>query len=179
MTTTNAAFLFADLVGFTAFTEKHGDEAAADLALSFCDRVCELNRSHRASDVKLLGDASLIYAPEPALAVDLALHIVDEIGPAAGFPKVRVGGHFGPAVERSGDWFGTTVNAASRIVSIAEEGVVVVTGAIAEAAADLPGVKFEAAGKRRLRGLSTPLALFRAIRVAEPTSAHVALGLSK
>lgn len=179
MTTTDAAFLFADLVGFTAFTEEHGDDAAADLALSFCDRVCELNRGHRASDVKLLGDASLIYVPDPELAVDLALHIVEEIGPVAGFPKVRVGGHFGPAVERGGDWFGTTVNAASRIVAIADEGSAVVTGAIADAAADLPGVSFESAGARQLRGLSAPLELFRATRQTEPTTTHVALGLSK
>ena len=177
MTTTEGAFLFADLVGFTAFTEKYGDEAAADLALSFCARVCELNRDHRASDVKLLGDASLIYVPEPALAADLALHIVEGIGPQNGFPKVRVGGHFGPAVQRAGDWFGTTVNAASRIVATADVGTAVVTDAIAEAAAGVPGIAFEARGTRRLRGLSAPLLLFRAIRLSETPTAHAALGL--
>ena len=35
-------FLFADLAGFTALTEAHGDEHAADLAERFCDAVCEL-----------------------------------------------------------------------------------------------------------------------------------------
>ena len=128
---TEAAFLYADLVGFTAFTEEHGDEAAADLALAFCERTCELNRGHQARDVKLIGDASLIYVPEPRLAADLALHIVEDIGPQTGFPKVRVGGHYGSAAERSGDWFGGAVNAASRIADLAPEGSVVVTAAIA------------------------------------------------
>ena len=58
-----ATFLFADLAGFTTLTERDGDEAAADLALAFCDRVCELNRGHHAEDVKTLGDASMVISP--------------------------------------------------------------------------------------------------------------------
>lgn len=54
--------MFADLVGSTAFTEAHGDEAGADLAEEFCARICELNESHAAEEVKTLGDACMIRA---------------------------------------------------------------------------------------------------------------------
>ena len=41
-------FLFADLAGYTAFTERHGDAAAADLARSFRRAMCALSREHGA-----------------------------------------------------------------------------------------------------------------------------------
>jgi adenylate cyclase len=39
-------FLFADLSGFTALTEAHGDEQAADLVGEFCVAVRQLLAAH-------------------------------------------------------------------------------------------------------------------------------------
>lgn len=174
-TRTEGAFIFADLVGYTAFTEERGDDAAADMARAFCERVCELNRGHGAEDVKMIGDASLIYTSDPAAAVDLALHIIDRIGPVHGFPRVRVGVDWGPAVERAGDWFGTTVNVAARLVALAEEGTVLVTDRVREAAEELPGVAFLDQGAKQLRGLRQPVRLHTATRTVEAAVAHPAL----
>lgn len=157
-------FLFADLVGFTAFTEKHGDQAAADLAETFCARVCELNAGHAAEEVKTLGDACMIRVPSPRCAVQLGLEIVEAVGPSQGLPRVRVGIDRGTAIERRGDWFGSTVNRAARVVAAAEEGSVLVTEPVRAAALDVSGVSFTPAGTKRLAGIEEPVLVYRADR---------------
>ena len=54
MTDTAATFLFADLAGFTALTEAHGDEEAADLVGAFCSEVRHVV-GDRGSVVKSIG----------------------------------------------------------------------------------------------------------------------------
>ena len=158
-------FLFADLAGFTALTEAVGDERAADLAVAFCERVCELNDPHDAEDVKTIGDACMIRARDPALAVELGLHIVGDVGAHHGLPGVRVGMHHGPAVQRRGDWFGATVNIAARVAALAGEGEVLLTDAVRRAAGALPGVDYEPRGTHRLRHVSQPIVLHAAVGV--------------
>ena len=50
-------FLFADLVGFTRFTAQHGDDRAADLAVSFHEHVCRLAAELGRKVVKTIGNA--------------------------------------------------------------------------------------------------------------------------
>ena len=51
-----ATFLFADIAGFTALTEAHGDDHAADLVANFCEAVRVLPE-YDARAVKSIGDA--------------------------------------------------------------------------------------------------------------------------
>ena len=99
-------FLFADLSGFTALTEAHGDEQAADLVGGFCVAVRQLLAEHQAQEIKTIGDALMLRTGDAAAAIRLGLCIVHDVGARHGFPLVRVGMHTGPAVERGGDWFG-------------------------------------------------------------------------
>ena len=157
-------FLFADLAGYTALTEAHGDEHAAEVVGDFCRSVRALSESHGAHEVKSIGDAVLLHTTDPATAVHVGMHIVDEMGSRHGFPTVRVGVHTGPAVERDGDWFGSAVNVAARVVSVASEREVLVTAATREAAADRVGdLEFVSAGVRRLKNLPTPVEVFRPV----------------
>ena len=55
-------FLFADIAGYTALTEAHGDEQAADLVAEFFDAVGEELPSWGGTHVKTIGDA---HAPHP------------------------------------------------------------------------------------------------------------------
>ncbi|UJA21524.1 adenylate/guanylate cyclase domain-containing protein [Thermoleophilia bacterium SCSIO 60948] len=162
--TTAATFLFADLVGFTAFTERHGDEAAADLAQTFCARVCRLNTGHAAEEIKALGDACMVRVPSPVCAVELGLEIVEAVGPSQGLPRVRVGIDTGTAVRRGSDWFGSTINRAARVVAVAEEGSVLVTESVRSAAPDADGFSYTRRTARRLPGIEVPVQLYRADR---------------
>ena len=116
-------FLFADLVGFTELTSLRGDDEAAELAISFHGYVSELARG-------ILGLAR-----------------------AGGLPPVRVGLDTGPAVERDGDWFGATVNTASRVTAAAGTGELLMTERTRNAAAGVGGLELTARGQHRLKGL--------------------------
>jgi adenylate cyclase len=162
-------FLFADLAGYAALTEAHGDEQAAEVVGDFCRSVRALLDRHGATEVKSIGDAVMLHTNDPALAVHLGDHIVREIGSRHAFPTVRVGVHTGAAVEREGDWFGRAVNVAARIVDVAGEREVLVTAATRDAAAGrLPEFAFVPAGERRLKNIGEPVAVFRAVSVDAP-----------
>jgi adenylate cyclase len=159
----SSTFLFADLAGFTALTEAHGDEEAAEVAEEFCGSVRALLPEHGAEEVKSIGDALMIRADDASSAVRLGLRIVEELGTRHGVPGVRVGMHTGPAVERGQDWFGATVNIAARVSAAGASGEVLVTRDTRDAAAAaVPDLEFDSAGPHELKHISRPLELFRA-----------------
>jgi adenylate cyclase len=160
----SATFLFADIAGFTALTEAHGDEEAAALVADFCDAVRDELPASGGSHVKSIGDALMLAIPDPAAAVLLALRITHELMLGHGAPAVRVGLHHGPAVERDGDYFGAAVNLAARVSAEANGGEVLLTGHTASLAPDLGGVLYEPRGRRALRNVREPVDLFAAVR---------------
>jgi adenylate cyclase len=160
-------FLFADLAGFTALSEVHGDQQAADVAVEFSEAVRRLLAAHSAIEVKAIGDALMIVGGEPAAAIDLGLAIVDDVGGQHGFPAVRVGMNTGQAHERDGDWFGTAVNIAARVSGIASGGEVLLTDATRAAAHDPRGVRLHERGRRVLKNVREPVLIFAAVREGE------------
>lgn len=167
-------FLFADLAGFTALTEAHGDERAADIALEFCAAINELLPSD-ADDLKMLGDSCLLRVGAAYEAVELGLDLTSGLSARRGFPDVRVGMDTGGAARRGSDWFGATLNIAARVASLAEAGEVLLTHATRQAAGSPPGARFEDLGPRELRNLSAPVRVYRAHREAGDPSAELSV----
>lgn len=112
------AVLFADLTGFRAFTETHGDEAAADAASSFVALV-RRSLAPGAHLIKTLGDGVLVVTPDVAAARDTATRIRGELAADAFLPPVHAGICAGSVVWRDGDVFGATVNEAARLADVA------------------------------------------------------------
>lgn len=161
MSTSPQTFVFADLAGYSALTDAHGDDAAADAAGSFCEAVRALLDEHEAHEVKAIGDEVMLRVPEPAAAVRLAARIAAELGGRHGSLAVHVGMHTGPAVERGGDWFGATVNVAARVAKAADAGEVLMTAATREAAgAELRGRDVRARGPCTFKNVAAPVELF-------------------
>jgi adenylate cyclase len=160
-------FIFADLAGFTAMTEAHGDEEAADLVAEFCRAVRALLAEHDAQEVKTIGDAVMLRAGDPALAIELGLRIAEDVGAQHGFPAVRVGLHTGSAVERGGDWFGAAVNLAARVSGAASGGEVLLSDATRQAAGELGAVDLRERGRQELKNIGEPVLLFAALRAGE------------
>jgi adenylate cyclase len=146
------AFLFADLCGFTEFTSRNGDERGAELAVAFHERVRELANAERCEVVKSIGDAVMVRSDDVRDALRLSTRVV-ALGGVAGHPRVRVGIDLGPAVERAGDWFGSTVNTAARVADTALPGEVIVTERARAVLADATTVRLLARGARPLKGL--------------------------
>jgi adenylate cyclase len=169
-----STFLFADIAGYTALTEAHGDEDAAQLARTFCRAVEGIVGGEGGELVKTIGDAVMVRHPHPGVAVKLGLRAAGEALAGHGFPTVRVGMHHGPALESEGDWFGSTVNLAARVAALAAGGEVLLTGAVRDAAGELEGVRLESRGEQRLRNVATPVPVFAAtLEGIEPAHRHV------
>ncbi|HEU0024265.1 MAG TPA: adenylate/guanylate cyclase domain-containing protein [Thermoleophilaceae bacterium] len=154
-------FVFADLVGYTALTEARGDEAAAKLAREFRRTMCDLSRSHGATQVKSMGDGVMIWAPDPGAAMSLASHAVEEVGARSDLLPVRVGVHTGPAVMQGCDWYGTSVNVAARLAAQAEPNEALVSAATRAAAGSRLPAALRERGEVSLRGLSRPVVAWR------------------
>ena len=168
---TAQTFLFADLSGFTALTEAHGDEQAADLVGGFCVAVRRLLVEHQAQEVKTIGDALMLRSGDAAAAIRLGLCIVHDVGARHGFPLVRVGMHTGPAVEREGDWFGATVNLAARLSAAAALGEALLTAATRDAADHLAGMELRERGRWAFRNVTEPVLVYAAFRQGARSSA--------
>ncbi|HEX2416337.1 MAG TPA: adenylate/guanylate cyclase domain-containing protein [Thermoleophilaceae bacterium] len=168
MTASQATFVFADIAGFTALTEAHGDEQAATLVADFCEAV-RGQLPPGADHVKTIGDALMLRVPDPGEAILLALELTHGLMRGHGAPAVRVGLHHGPAIERDGDYFGATVNLAARVSGLASGGEVLVTGRTAALAPDLEGVFYEPRGRQTLRNVREPVEVFAAVRQSEAT----------
>lgn len=156
-------FLFADLAGFTALTEAHGDERAADLVDEFSAEAAALLPDRGGEQVKAIGDALMLRVPDAAQAITLGVELVTDIMPGHGYPEIRVGMHFGPAVRRGADWFGATVNLAARISALAAGGEVLLSEATRDAAGDLDIIQLQDRGIRRVHNVARPVHLFAAV----------------
>jgi class 3 adenylate cyclase/YHS domain-containing protein len=163
-----ATFLFADIAGYTALTEAHGDEQAADLVAEFFDAVSQELPTWGGTNVKTIGDALMLRIPDPAQAVQLGLRITHELLRGHGAPAVRVGLHHGPAIERDGDYFGATVNLAARVAAVATGGEVLLTSHTAALAPALEGIFYQPRGRQTLRNIREPVELFAAIPQGQP-----------
>ena len=151
-------FLFADLVGFTALSIERGDEHAAEVATRFQRTVRELAGRHGATVVKSLGDGAMVRAGDACDAVHLGLELANGLD---GLPPVRVGVNTGPAVERDGDFFGSTVNLAARLSQAARGGEVLLTDAT-RTAARRRRPRFEQRGARTFRNTRDPVVVYAA-----------------
>jgi adenylate cyclase len=150
------AIVFADLVGFVRFTEEAGEEEALDLIERFVEAV-EETLPGGARVVKNIGDGVMVVGNDPAALTDWA------IGFQAGFArrsKPRMGIHYGVTMYRDGDYYGRNVNLASRVVSRAHAGEVLITEPIYEMIASDPSLSFEAIGDVQLKGFSEPISLY-------------------
>jgi adenylate cyclase len=83
--------------------------------------------------------------------------------PEAGLPQAHVGVAAGPVVVQGGDYFGRTVNLASRVAARAEAGQVLVTDAVAQAPAP-DGVTYSDLGELHLKGFTAPVRVLEARR---------------
>lgn len=170
----NQTFLFADLAGYTALTEAHGDEFAAEAAADFFAAVRRLLPSYHAQEVKCIGDAVMLRVPEPGSAVELAVRLIREVGGRHGALAVRVGAHSGSAVERDGDWYGAAVNLAARVAEAAERGQVLMTDATHAAAGDaVHGFRLERRPPQSFKNVSQPVALYALTLAAQPETSSL------
>jgi adenylate cyclase len=154
-------FLFADLVGYTSFTEEVGDDVAADVAVAFQARAERLAATFGCDVIKKLGDAVMIHGTGAARVVALALRLRREVAAEGGCPPLRMGVHSGSAVERDGDWYGATVNVAARVADAAGANEILLSLTTRERIARA-GLTIADRGARSFKNVTAPLSVFAA-----------------
>jgi hypothetical protein len=133
--------MFADVSGSTSLYEKLGDQralAAIEVVLS------ELRKSTGLQDgrvVKTIGDEVMAVFPSVDAAMQAACDMQTRV---AAIPQVnnarlaiRIGFHYGPAIEDKGDFFGDAVNTAARMAGLAKGGQIITSGQSVDALAPL------------------------------------------
>ena len=156
------AMCFLDITGYTRLTQERGDAAAADLANHLARLVERTSMRHAGRPVKWLGDGVMLFFPKPGPAVVAALEMV--VGVAeAGLPPAHVGLHAGPVIFQEGDYYGQTVNVASRIAEYARPGEVLVSQEVVDAA-NQSDVTFREIGPVELKGVGGAMRLHAAFR---------------
>jgi adenylate cyclase len=157
------AMCFLDLTGYTRLTAERGDTVAAELASTLSRIVQRTSQQHAGRAVKWLGDGVMFYFPHPGPGVMAALSMV-ESATDAGLPPAHVGLHAGPVLFQEGDYYGQTVNVASRIADYARPGEVLVSDAVVEAAGEVAAA-FTEIGPVELKGVSEAVRLHVARRI--------------
>jgi adenylate cyclase len=142
---------FADLVGFTSLTRGMEQEELLDLVVRFDAEARERVTRSGGRVIKTIGDEVLFTAPSPADAAEIAFTLL-EIENVGGLPPLRAGLAHGELLLRHGDVFGEVVNIASRLVSLARPGTVLVDRNAAAALDDDPRFSVQRLRPHRVRG---------------------------
>ena len=148
---------FADLAGYTRFTEEAGEEEALTTVERFIDAVVE-TLPDDARVIKTIGDEVMIVGPDPGALTDWSVgfqQLWDER------PTPRIGVHTGVALYRDGDYFGRDVNLAARVVARARGGEVLVSDSVMDEIRDDDHLRFENIGQVKLKGFDQPRSLCR------------------
>jgi class 3 adenylate cyclase len=170
---TSLTFLFTDLKGSTELYERVGDLVAFDLVRAHFRLLNEIVAAEAGAVVKTIGDAVMATFPTPDRAVAAALRMREamrELNDAHAREdlQLKIGIHEGPCLavvlnDRQ-DYFGTTVNIASRVQALADSRAILATGPVladrqASALLETSGLK-PVAQRRALRGIADEVSVY-------------------
>jgi class 3 adenylate cyclase len=170
---TSLTIVFTDLQGSTALYERVGDLVAFDLVRGHFAALLDLITAEGGAVVKTIGDAVMATFPTPDRAMRAALRMraaMQALNEARGGDDLalNVGMHEGPCLavmlDERQDYFGQTVNVASRVQGLADPTAILATKTVVDAAsvASLLAQSGAIATARRsaLRGVSEEMTVY-------------------
>jgi predicted ATPase/class 3 adenylate cyclase len=166
-TTSPLTFLFTDFEGSTPLWDRY-PEAMRNTAARHDSLLREAIESNRGAVVKTTGDGFHAVFEHPGAALSACLSGLQALAsgdwpPEVGTPRVRMGLHSGVSWARAGDYYGSEVNRAARLMDIAHGGQILVSeGTAALLRGHLPpDVSLLDLGDHRLKGLAAPERIFQ------------------
>ncbi len=167
--------LFVDLVGYTTLADGWDPEQARDLLTRYFEMARDIVGRYGGTIEKFIGDAVMAVWGAPTAheddaerAVRAALELVDRVPGLEASLRARAGVLTGEAAvdlraTDQGIVAGDLVNTASRMQAVAPPGTVLVDEATERTASK--AIAFEPAGEQVLKGKSSPVPAYRAMRV--------------
>ena len=158
------AVLFADVAGSTRLYEALGNAqalVAVGRCLEIVKGVCEARGGRL---IKTIGDEAMTVFPSVDDCTEAAAEIQGKLAelPPAGATRLamRVGFHYGPAIEADGDVFGDSVNVAARMVALAKGGQVITSGETAAALSPWLRSRLREVDSLTVKGKSQEIGIF-------------------
>ena len=115
---------FADMVGFTVLSQHLDEPMLAEVVQRFEEVAHDVVTGLGGRVVKTIGDEVMFVADDAAGAVRIGLSLAEAYADDDLLSDVRVGLAAGSVLANDGDYFGPTVNLASRIVEVSRPGAV-------------------------------------------------------
>jgi class 3 adenylate cyclase len=131
---TSLTFLFTDLKGSTELYDRVGDLVAYDLVKAHFRALQDIVAAEAGAVVKTIGDAVMATFPTPDRAVAAALRMRGAMRDLGSDLVLKIGIHEGPCLavmlNEHQDYFGQTVNIASRVQGLATSTSIFATGRV-------------------------------------------------
>jgi adenylate cyclase len=156
----DVAILFTDLVGFSAWALKAGDESTVELLNQVVAAEGDAISEHGGVVVKRLGDGSMAVFDDPAAAIRAAHDAqrrLSEIDVDGHTPKLRAGVHLGRPRKVGGDYLGVDVNVAARVAEAAKGDEILTSSVAAER---IDESEFKLGRSKRLKAEGAPDELY-------------------
>jgi class 3 adenylate cyclase/pimeloyl-ACP methyl ester carboxylesterase len=145
-----ATVLFTDIVGSTDLAARLGDQRWLDLRAAHDGLVRTHLDRYRGKEVATTGDGFLATFDGPARAVRCASEIASAVR-SLGI-EIRAGLHSGEVEIQDGQIAGIAVHIAARVMALASEGRVLVSGTVKDLVVGSP-IRFADRGSHPLRGI--------------------------
>jgi len=162
-------FLFADLRGYSQFTDEHGDDAARELLHAYRAQVRDVIAGHQGAEIRTEGDSFYVVFSSIGEAVTSGLEILEKAEEAkstgTGLPiHVGIGIHAGETLDGEDGIVSSAVNIAARVCATARPGQLLVTETVRGLTRGYLPVNFSSVGQRRLKGIRDAVTLFEVSR---------------
>jgi len=144
---------FADIVGYTSLTRQLGIDELDKLIERFESTAMDIIAEGHGWVVKTVGDEVMFAVQHPADAALIALQLQERVLADELLPGIRIGLAEGDVLVRFGDAFGSVVNIAARLTSVAKPNTVLVDTEMAQALKDLSEFRVKSMRPVRVRGL--------------------------
>jgi adenylate cyclase len=154
--------LVADLSGYTALTEAHGNISAAKVVNRYTE-IAKESLYEGTSLLEQVGDEVIIAGNDAAGIIKTALKLIHKIETEPFFPTVHAGIHAGKVLEQKGHYFGSALNIASRVASHARGCQILCTKAVVEMAGEMEDIKYRAVGEVNFKNIFEPVTIFEII----------------
>ena len=131
---------FADLTGFTSLTQQLTPTELSNLLVEFAGAVSDVVLADGGRVVKFIGDEVMWVSSTPEQLAKVALDLVEHRGAREANLQVRAGLGYGSVLAIGGDYFGTPVNLAARLVGAATPGQILASSDVRDELADWPAI---------------------------------------
>lgn len=166
------AIMMADLSGFTALTEIHGSEVAAQMI----QKYVELVRSSLKGESFMLervDDQVVAISPDPDDLALTALLLLEHSQKEKHFLAIHAGLHYGSALEQSGHYYGSAINLTARIASKAKDGKILCSKDFIDALSNTEAFRYEYHGQFKFKNV------LESKEIVELLPAKVSMGQNK